>query len=309
MTPRILVTGRDGQLGFELRRTLAPLGQIVAVDIDNVNFCDLDAVRRLVRELRPDVIANTAAYTAVDRAETERDTAHILNAEVPRVLSEELHAYGGKLTIHYSTDYVFNGRATRPYSEDDAPDPVNAYGQTKLAGEQAVARVGAPHIILRTEWLYATRGGNFLLTILRLAREGKPLRIIADQVGAPTWARMLAEATAAVTAEFIRAPQEMRGNSGIYHVTAAGQTTWHGFTNAILVEAIQRLKRLNKPAEWCEAALASLTPIPASEYPLPAQRPAYSVLSNDKIARVFGLQLPDWREHVRMALEDFQFER
>ena len=310
MIPKILVTGRDGQLGFELRRTLAPLGQVVAVDIDNIDFRDLDAVRRYVRELRPDVIVNAAAYTAVDRAETERETAHILNAEVPSVLAEELHANGGNLIIHYSTDYVFNGRATGPYSEDDPPDPVNVYGKTKLAGEQAVARAGASHIIMRTEWLYATRGSNFLLTILRLAREGRPLRVISDQVGAPTWARMLAEASAQVVATFLSASSgEANTLSGVYHLTAAGQTSWHGFTRAILCEVLQHLNRLNKPVEWCEAALASLSPIPTSEYPTAARRPAYSVLSNDKFARVFGLWLPDWRDQLRMALEDFQFER
>lgn len=304
MIPKILVTGRDGQLGFELRRTLAPLGQVVAVDIDNINFCDLDAVRRYVRELRPDVIANAAAYTAVDRAETERETAHIVNAEIPGVLAEELHACGGKLIIHYSTDYVFNGRTTIPYSELDPPDPVNAYGESKLAGEQAVLRAGAPHIIMRTEWLYATRGSNFLLTILRLAREGKPLRVISDQLGAPTWARMLAEATATVAAQLLQAPPDALGRSGVYHVTAAGQTSWHGFAQAILEEALQRLQWLKLPHQWCVNALRSLAPIPTSEYPTPARRPAYSVLCNDKLDRVFGVRLPDWRAQLQMALED-----
>jgi dTDP-4-dehydrorhamnose reductase len=307
MTPKILITGRDGQLGFELRRTLASLGQVVAVDIDNINFCDVDAVRRYVRELRPDIIANAAAYTAVDRAETERETAHILNAEIPGVLARDLQAYGGKLIIHYSTDYVFNGCATNPYSEIDPPDPVNAYGESKLAGEQAVLRAGAPHIIMRTEWLYATRGSNFLLTVLRLAREGKPLRVISDQLGAPTWARMLAEATAAVAAQFIQAPGDANSRSGVYHATAAGQTSWHGFTQAILEETLQRLQRLKLPIEWCVNALHSLTPIPTSEYPTPARRPAYSVLCNDKLERVFGVRLPDWRTQLQMALEDLAF--
>jgi dTDP-4-dehydrorhamnose reductase len=217
MIPTILVTGRDGQLGFELRRTLAPLGRIVAVDIDNIDFSDVDAVRRYVRELRPEIIVNAAAYTAVDRAESERELAQKVNGAIPGALAEELRGYGGKLIIHYSTDYVFNGKGTKPYVEDDPPEPVNAYGESKLAGERALVRAGAPHVILRTEWLYAMRGGNFLLTILRLAREGKPLRVIADQLGAPTWARMLAEASAEVAARFLHAPADTRAWWGVYH--------------------------------------------------------------------------------------------
>ncbi len=309
MNPTILVTGRDGQLGFELRRTLAPLGRVVAVDIDNVNFSDLAAVRQLVRDLHPDVIMNAAAYTAVDRAETERDVAAVVNGAVPGVLAEELGRNNGRLIVHYSTDYVFAGAATQPYAEGDPTDPVNAYGETKLQGERSLCEAGSPHAILRTEWLYATRGGNFLRTILRLARQGKPLRVIADQVGAPTWARMLAEASAQVVARFLHASAaEANTWSGVYHATAAGQTSWHGFTEAILQESLQRLKALEQPVQWCEAALASLTPIPASEYPTPAQRPAYSVLSNEKIGRVLGIQLPDWREQLHMALADFHFE-
>ena len=203
MTPTILITGRDGQLGFELRRTLAPLARVVAVDIDNVDFSDLDAVRRLVRDSAADIIVNAAAYTAVDRAETERELAHRINGDVPGVLAAELKKRGGRLMVHYSTDYVFSGTATTPYTEDETPQPVNAYGESKLSGERAVEQAGIPNVTFRTEWLYATRGKNFLLTILRLAREGKPLRIIADQVGAPTWARMLAEGSAQVIARFL----------------------------------------------------------------------------------------------------------
>ncbi|MGI9101570.1 MAG: dTDP-4-dehydrorhamnose reductase [Terriglobales bacterium] len=308
MIPTILVTGRDGQLGFELRRTLAAIGRVVAVDVDNVDFSDVAAVRKLVRDTRPEVIVNAAAYTAVDRAETERHVADVINGEVPGALAEELQALGGKLFIHYSTDYVFNGSSNRPYVEDDPTEPVNAYGAGKLAGEEAVRNSGMPHVIVRTEWLYTTRGGNFLLTILRLAREGKPLRIIADQVGAPTWARMLAEASAQIVARFLNAsPDTAKGLSGVYHATAAGQTSWHGFTEAILQESLQRMERLKKPTDWCEQALAGLTPIPTTEYPTPAKRPAYSVLSNEKLAQAFGIRLPEWREQLRLALEDYSF--
>ncbi len=310
MTPTVLITGRDGQLGFELRRTLSPVARVVAVDIDNVDFSDLDAVRQLVRNSGADIIVNAAAYTAVDRAESERDMAQRINGDVPGVLAEELRQRAGKLFVHYSTDYVFQGSATRPYTEDDGPEPINAYGETKLSGERAVQSAGVPHAIFRTEWLYATRGKNFLLTILRLAREGKPLRIIADQVGAPTWARILAEASAQVIARFLNVSAgEANAWSGVYHLTAAGQTTWHGFTEAILTESIRRLQALKQPTDWCDAALRSLTPISSSEYPLPARRPAYSLLSNDKIARVFNIGLPDWRDQLRFALEDFEFLR
>ena len=223
MMPTILITGRDGQLGFELRRTLAPLGQVVAIDIDDVDFSNLEAVRAAVRNSGADIVVNAAAYTAVDRAESERDAAQRINGEVPGVMAGELGKRGGKLFVHYSTDYVFNGTADSPYQEDDTPDPINAYGETKLSGERAVRAAGLPNITFRTEWLYATRGKNFLLTILRLAREGKPLRIIADQVGAPTWARMLAEASAQVIGRFLNAPAaEASTWSGIYHLTAAG---------------------------------------------------------------------------------------
>jgi dTDP-4-dehydrorhamnose reductase len=306
MTPTVLITGRDGQLGFELQRTLSPVSNVIAVGTDIVDLRDLNAVRKLVRDTRPTVIVNAAAYTAVDRAESERDIAQTVNGEVPGVLAEELTRVGGKLIVHYSTDYVFDGTATQPYTEDRDPSPISVYGQTKLAGERAVEQAGAPYAVLRTEWLYATRGANFLLTILRLAREGKPLRIVADQVGAPTWARMLAESSAIIVAFFLRASAS-EGNtlSGTYHITAAGQTTWHDFAQAILEEALARLQRLGKPLDWCETALASLQPIPASEYPLPARRPGYSVLSNEKVERVFGIHLPDWRDQLHMAFEAF----
>lgn len=306
MIPTVLITGRDGQLGFELRRTLSPVSNIIAVDIDTVDLRDLDAVRKLVRDTRPTVIVNAAAYTAVDRAESERDIAHTLNGEVPGVLAEELKRVEGKLIVHYSTDYVFDGTATQPYTEDRDPSPISVYGQTKLAGERAVEQAGVPYAVLRTEWLYATRGANFLRTILRLARDGKPLRIVADQVGAPTWARMLAESSAIIIAFFLRASaSEVNTLSGTYHVTAAGQTNWHDFARAILEEELARLQRLGKPLAWCETALASLQPIPASAYPLPARRPGYSVLSNEKVERVFGIHLPDWRDQLHLAFEDF----
>jgi dTDP-4-dehydrorhamnose reductase len=306
MTPTFLVTGRDGQLGFELRRTLAPLGRVVAIDVDNLDLCDIEAVRKFVRELRPEVIVNAAAYTAVDRAETERELSNTINGVIPGVLAEEIKKLGGKGIVHYSTDYVFAGDGNRPYKEEVATSPVNAYGASKLAGEQTVQGSGAPHVILRTEWLYATRGANFLLTILRLARQGKPLRIIADQTGSPTWARMLAETSAAIAARMLTG-RDLGDISGVYHATASGQTSWHGFAEAILQESLERLKKLGRESDWCERALGTLTPILTSEYPTPAKRPAYSVLSGDKLERVFGIRMPEWREQLRYALEDYLF--
>lgn len=302
MMPTFLVTGREGQLGFELRRTLAPIGRVVAIDVDNLNLCDLDAVRAYVRELKPDFVVNAAAYTAVDRAETDRQLADTLNGVVPGVLAEEVKRLGGKGIIHYSTDYVFDGTGSRPYTEEDPTNPVNYYGVTKLAGEIAVQAAGAPHVILRTEWLYATRGANFMLTILRLAREGKSLRIIADQHGAPTWARMLAETTAVIVARMLCCADPGKV-SGVYHATAAGQTTWHGFTQAILEETVQRLRKQNQPADWCESALAGLKPITTPEYPTPAKRPTYSVLSGEKLKKEFGVAMPDWRQQLTLAAE------
>jgi dTDP-4-dehydrorhamnose reductase len=308
MTPTLLITGRNGQLAFELRRTLAPVANVIAVGTDTLDFSDHVAVRRSIQMHRPDIIVNAAAYTAVDRAETERNLAHHINTELPGVLARELNRIGGKLMVHYSTDYVFDGSATHPYTESAPTAPCNAYGESKLAGERAVQEAGGVHLVLRTEWVYGTRGANFMLTILRLARQGKPLRIIADQIGAPTWARMLAEASAHLVGHCMRLSNSEAGSlSGVYHLTAAGETTWHGFASEILNESLRRLKQLNKPMDWCEAAISSLTAISTQEYPLPARRPAYSVLSNDKVFRSFGIRLPHWREQLHLALEAYDF--
>lgn len=306
MIPTILVTGPNGQLGFELVRTLACVGRVQTVGRNDVDLSDFDAVRRHVRALRPDIIVNAAAYTNVDRAESEHLLAERINGELPQVLAGELRQYGGQLMVHYSTDYVFDGSATQPWREDAPTSPLNAYGRSKLLGEQALQRSGVPHLVLRTSWIFATRGSNFLLTILRLAREGKPLRIISDQVGAPTWARILAETTALMIPLWLKFSQaERAAASGVYHATAAGQTTWHGFTEQILQEYLCRLRATNSLSDWCAGALQTLTPISSAEYPSVARRPQYSVLSNDKLERVFGLRLPDWRDQLRLALADY----
>lgn len=291
---RILVTGKDGQVGFELARTLARRGRVTATDRDEMDLADPDSIRRVVRKANPDLIVNAAAYTAVDQAESEPERALAINGVAPGILAEEAKRLGAAL-IHYSTDYVFDGSKDAPYTEDDAPRPVSAYGRSKLAGEQAIQAVDVPHLILRASWIYGTRGKNFLLTILRLAKEREELRIVDDQIGAPTWSRVIAMASASILASlgygqpaFRDACAEQRG---IYHLTAAGQTSWHGFAAAILDYAASA-----KPASpFALARVPVLEAITTAQFPTPAQRPRNSVLSNAKVQRAFGLIVPDWK--------------
>lgn len=279
---RILLTGVNGQVGWELRRTLAPLGEVHALDRRALDLSDPDAIRATVRALRPQLIVNPAAHTAVDRAESEPELALAINATAPGVLAEEAARLGAGM-VHYSTDYVFDGAKHEPYLESDAPNPLNVYGRTKLAGEEAVRASGAAHLILRTSWVYGLRGRNFLGTILRLAQERDELKIVADQIGAPTWSRVIAEASAQILAQ-----RDWRERSGCYHLTAGGETSWHGFAGAIL-----------------EATGSSIVPAPiaTADYPLPALRPAFSLLSNDRLFAAFGLRLPAWRDSLALCLE------
>jgi dTDP-4-dehydrorhamnose reductase len=272
---RILLTGRNGQVGWELERTLGPLGEVIAFDHAGLDLARPDAIVSCVREVKPDVIVNAAAYTAVDKAESEPDLAMAINGIAPGILAEEAKRIGA-LLVHYSTDYVFDGEKDGPYVETDAPNPLSVYGASKLAGERAIAASGADHLIFRTSWVYANRGKNFLLTILRLAKEKPELRVVADQFGAPTWARDIATATALVLA---RRPAGAEIWSGIYHLTAAGRTTWHGFAQKIV-----ELAGLSTP----------VAAIPVSEYPTPARRPRNSVLDHSKAESSFGLKLPSW---------------
>ena len=293
-SPRILLTGARGQVGWELRRTLSCLGEVVALDSRSMNLADADAVRQTVREMAPNIIVNPAAYTAVDKAESEPELAHAVNAVAPGVLAEEA-ARLGALLVHYSTDYVFNGSGSTPWKEDDACDPLNVYGATKLAGERAIQAAGCRHLIFRTSWVYGARGSNFLLTMRRLMRERPELKIVADQVGAPTWCRDLAEATAQVLGQ-IASPMSASNKAepwGIYHMTNAGETSWHGFA-----EAIQAMDEFE---ETC--APAHLRPIPSSEYPTPAKRPLNSRLNNDKLKQTFGISLQDWHAALALCLE------
>lgn len=291
--PIILLTGGTGQVGWELARALAPLGRVVTPGRAALDLADEPSIRRTVRDTRPALIVNAAAHTAVDRAESEPALAHAINAEAPRVLAEEA-ARTGALVVHYSTDYVFDGSAGSPYLESAPPAPINTYGETKLAGERAMEHVGAPHLIFRTSWVYGRRGANFLRTMLRLAREREELRIVADQRGAPTWSRMIAEATALVLAQCRAAggfalPADA---GGIYHLTAGGETTWCDFARAILAA---------DPARQ-EHRCRAVVPIATEAYPTPARRPRYSVLDNARLERDFGVRLPGWEQQLTLAM-------
>lgn len=275
---RILLTGRNGQVGWELERTLAPLGEIVAFDRHGLDLADADRLRTVVRELKPQLVVNAAAYTAVDQAEHESALAEAINGTAPGILAEESKRLGA-LLVHYSTDYVFDGTKPAPYTEDDRPHPGNAYGRSKLAGEQAIQAVGGRHLIFRTSWVYGLRGGNFLLTMQRLARERNELRVVDDQVGAPTWSRMIAEASALAIAT--------RHAEGLYHLSAGGQTSWYGFAERIL-----------SAMGWH----GQLQAIPSRDYPLPAPRPANSRLCCDRLAGDAAIRLPEWSESLALCL-------
>ena len=283
---RILLTGVNGQVGWELQRTLAPLGEVIAADRSMLDLADTASIRRSVAAIAPDLIVNPAAYTAVDKAESEPELAHAINAAAPG----ELAACGVPL-VHFSTDYVFDGSKPGAYLETDAPNPLGVYGATKLAGEAAVAASGIPHLILRTSWVYGLRGRNFLLTMQKLAREREALSVVDDQFGAPTWSRLIAEATALVVARWTGRP-DPGASSGVYHLTCGGRTSWHGFTAAILAHLAAS-----------EPKLATLTAIPTSGYPTPAARPANSQLDCGKLADTFGVRLPHWEEALALCLD------
>ncbi|MGH9615564.1 MAG: dTDP-4-dehydrorhamnose reductase [Acidobacteriaceae bacterium] len=283
---RILLTGRDGQVGRELERSLLPLGEVTATGHDDLDLSSDYAIRDAVRDLRPHLIVNAAAYTAVDKAESEPDFARRINAEAVATLAAEAKIVGAAL-IHYSTDYVFDGRKATPYAEDDRTNPLNVYGKSKLGGERALAAAGIPYLVLRTSWVYGGEGKNFLLTILRLAAERKELRIVDDQIGAPTWSRDIAKATASIAARW-RKDEFAAAQSGVYHLTAAGKTSWHGF-------AYEAVRLRASTTKGKETKFARLVPVPSAEYPTPAERPLNSQLNCEKIALEFDCRLPDWK--------------
>ncbi|MBE0627410.1 MAG: dTDP-4-dehydrorhamnose reductase [Burkholderiales bacterium] len=295
---RILLTGRNGQLGFELQRRLARLGRVFAPDRAQLDLADADSIRRTLREIKPKLIVNAAAYTAVDQAESEPEAAFAINGLAAGVLAEEAKHLGAVL-IHYSTDYVFDGSKAGPYTEEDLPRPLSTYGRSKFAGERAIRAVDGPHLILRASWIYSARGKNFLLTILRLAQERAELSVVDDQVGAPTWSRAIALATGSMLqhlgygqAGFRDACTDKRG---IYHLSAAGQTSWHGFAKAILANASGA--RFAGTA-FALARVPALKAITTEQYPTPAQRPRNSLLSNAKLQNAFGLAMPGWESSL-----------
>ncbi len=290
----ILLLGRDGQVGWELQRSLAPLGRVIAPGLDQCDLANADQLRSTVRAAKPALIVNAAAYTAVDKAESDLDVAHAVNAIAPGILAEEAKKLGAWL-VHYSTDYVFDGTKTGPYTEQDLPAPLSVYGSTKLAGEQAIQQSGCLHLILRTSWVFAARGGNFAKTMLRLARERETLNIVGDQYGAPTSAELLADVTALCMRDLMRPGGEAR--QGLYHLAAAGRTSWHGYARFVLEQATQLGQELKCRPEMIES-------IPTSAYPLPARRPANSVLDTAKIRNEFDLFLPDWTYHAERMLQE-----
>ncbi|MBE0613461.1 MAG: dTDP-4-dehydrorhamnose reductase [Burkholderiales bacterium] len=295
---RILLTGKNGQVGFELQRRLARLGRVTATGREEMDLANPDSIRNMVRNIAPNLIVNAAAYTAVDQAESEPERALAINGVAPGILAEEAKRLGAVL-IHYSTDYVFDGTKAVPYAEDDEPRPLSAYGRSKLAGEQAIQAVDLPHLILRTSWVYGARGKNFMLTILRLAKDREELTVVNDQVGSPTWCQVIAAATGGVLESLRYGQAEFReacaAKRGIYHLTASGQTSWHGFAAAILANAA-----IAAPGKsgFALARVPKLKPITTEQFPLPAQRPRNSLLSNTKIQTVFGLAMPGWESSL-----------
>jgi dTDP-4-dehydrorhamnose reductase len=294
---KILLFGRNGQVGWELQRSLAPLGELVALDRAGAqglcgDLADPDGVARTVRSVRPDVIVNAAAYTAVDKAESDVDTARTINALAPGAMAAAASEVGA-LLVHYSTDYVFDGSGTRPWTETDSTGPLGVYAQTKLEGEQRIAQVLPRHLVLRTSWVYGTRGGNFAKTMLRLAREREELKVVADQVGAPTGADLLAD----VTAHAVRSLLADRGAPGIYHVAASGATSWHEYARFVVTHAQQAGQQLKAGAD-------RVLPIPSSAFPTPARRPHNSRLATTRFQTTFGLTLPPWEQGVARMLQE-----
>ena len=294
---KVLLLGKNGQLGWELQRSLAPLGELVALDRQGApGLCgDLgepDGLAATVRALRPDVIVNAAAYTAVDRAESEPDLARRINAHAPAALAREAAACGA-LLVHYSTDYVFHGHGQRPWAEDDPTGPLNVYGQTKLAGEQAIVQAGCRHLILRTSWIHAARGGNFARTMLRLARQQPRLTVIDDQWGAPTGAELIADVSAHAIAQLRARPDK----AGIYHLAAAGETNWFSYAKHVLAQAQSAQAAI-------EYAVKDILPIPSSAYPVAATRPHNSRLDTRKLRTAFDLHLPPWQAGVDRMLAE-----
>jgi dTDP-4-dehydrorhamnose reductase len=290
---KVLLLGSGGQVGFELRRALAPVAEVVTLDYPACDLAEPASVRQAIAAAAPALIVNAAAYTAVDKAEVEPDKARAINAIAPAVIGEAARRIGARV-VHYSTDYVYDGTSSAPYREDDATNPLGVYGATKCDGDLALAASGAQHFIFRTSWVFGAHGDNFVKTILRLAAEKESLDVVADQVGAPTSAALIADVTAQVLGQLMYRPAA-DVPSGIYHLAAAGETSWHGFAQAIVRGAASR---------GCSLKLAAdaIRPIPTSDYPLPAKRPANSRLDTARLRNTFGLVLPDWHQGLNHVL-------
>lgn len=289
---KILLTGVTGQVGWELQRSLMTLGKVIPVSRKHMDLTQPNSIRHIIQEVKPDLIVNPAAYTAVDKAESEPKLAMAINGIAPGVMAEEVKRLGAAM-IHYSTDYVFDGTNTTPYTELDKPNPQNIYGKTKLAGEEAIAAVGVPHIILRTSWVYGLRGKNFLLTMQKLAQEREEIKVVNDQIGAPTWSRAIAEITSQILSQAQQNVSSfLASKGGLYHLTSSGKTTWYGFAQEIFAHDIQHKQR----------KLHRLIAITSNEYPTAASRPAYSLLNTQKLSNNFGLVLPDWQHTLQLVL-------
>ena len=292
---KILLLGKNGQVGWELQRSLAPLGELIALDRKTVNglsgdLSDLEALRTTIRQIKPDVIVNAAAYNAVDKAESEPDLAHLLNGEAIQVMAEEAQVLGAWL-IHYSTDYVFSGQGQAPWRETDAAAPINSYGVSKLAGERAIQASGCKYLIFRTSWVYSVRGQNFAKTMLRLAKERESLNVIADQIGAPTGADLIADVTALALYRIIDQPEL----SGLYHLAAGGEVSWYDYARDVIGFA----KDVGE-----ELAVSTVNPIDTTAYSTPARRPLNSRLNTQKLRDTFSLHLPDWQSGVIRMLRE-----
>ena len=293
---KILLLGKNGQLGWELQRSLAPLGEVIALDRNSQDLCgdlgNLPGLAQTVQTLRPDLIVNAAAHTAVDKAESEPELARTINALAPGVLAQEAHKLGAWL-VHYSTDYVFDGSGSRPWLETDAPAPLSVYGQTKLEGEQLIAEHCKRYLIFRTSWVYAARGGNFAKTMLRLAQERERLTVIDDQFGAPTGAELIADVSAHAIRQALAQPQD----AGLYHLAASGETTWKGYAKHVIAQAGRA-----QPA--IKIVATKVACVPTSAFPTPARRPHNSRLNTSKLQSMFGLTLPTWHQGVDRMLSE-----
>jgi len=293
---KILLFGKNGQVGWELQRSLAPLGELVALDSRSVDYCGdlthLEGIAQTIRDVAPDVIVNAAAYTAVDKAESEPEMAHMINASALGVLALEAMRSGAWL-VHFSTDYVFDGSGDLPWMEDDCTNPLSVYGKTKLAGEEAIVTSGCKHLIFRTSWVYAARGVNFAKTMLKLAQDRDSLKVINDQIGAPTGADLIAD----ITAQAIRVALQRPEVSGLYHLAASGQTSWHDYANFVIDFARQAGAEIKVKPE-------AIQPVPSSTFPTAAKRPLNSRLNTSKLQQTFGLSLPKWQSGVTRMLTE-----